>query len=320
LKIGLKHLAVPVALLAGSPAAAQVWHNSMPAPPVGIPTPNQGWGVGSNGHGRWGGMIGGRWEGGMRAPGGWEAYRRPARGWQLPGYWMSGGFQIHDFQRYRLRRPPQGHFWVRYYDDAVLVDGYGRVSDWSGGIAWDGGAYADADVDIGYGSAAAAASASAGGGSMMSVDPNAYYGVQGGYAPPVAGGPPAVQMQGCNCPGYGAGYQYQQGSYGHGYGAQYGYGAGYAGGYYYGAPTTTTIVISSGAASVTTTTTETIEEEVIGGGEEVVTEYVETYRAAPVYRAPRPVYRAPDKRVYRTPDKRVYRTPAPVTGKRRYRK
>lgn len=79
---------------------------------------------------RWGGMIGGRWAGGMQAPGGWSAYRRQRRGASLPPYWMSGAFQIPDYLSFGLAAPPYGYGWVRYYDDAVLVDAQGRVWDW----------------------------------------------------------------------------------------------------------------------------------------------------------------------------------------------
>lgn len=207
--------------------------------------------TGSN-NGRWGGKVGGRWHGGSNAPGGWGAYHRPSRGWTLPPYWMGSGFHISDFGNYGLGAPPYGYFWVRYYDDAVMVDNYGRVRDSVGGIAWD----ADADAYAGHGYAAAAASASAGGG-IRPVDPNAYYddgyyqdqgayGAQyemsGGYAPPAGGGPPVVHYpcpRTCTVP---------------------------AGGYGYYGPVTTTIVIQQAPATITTTTTiteEVIEERVV---------------------------------------------------------
>ncbi|WP_326523404.1 RcnB family protein [Sphingomonas sp.] len=99
------------------------------------------------GQSRWGGRIDGRWYGGVRAPGGWTAYRRPTRGWVLPGYWFAPSFHISDFAYYGLGSPPAGYRWSRYYDDAVLVDGRGRVFDSVGGVDWsryDGGyAYDD---------------------------------------------------------------------------------------------------------------------------------------------------------------------------------
>lgn len=86
---------------------------------------------------RWGGRIDGRWEGGARAPGGWRAYRRPVRGWTLPRYWIAPNFVIADYAYYGLATPGYGYNWVRYYDDAVMVDGRGRVIETAGGIDWD---------------------------------------------------------------------------------------------------------------------------------------------------------------------------------------
>lgn len=91
---------------------------------------------------RWGEKYKGRWQGGWTAPGGWGAYKRPVRGWTLPSYWISGGFWLSDWQSWGLSSPPYGYNWVRYYDDAVLVDRYGRVWDSVSGVDWDGSAYA----------------------------------------------------------------------------------------------------------------------------------------------------------------------------------
>jgi len=87
--------------------------------------------------GRWGSKVGGRWWGGANAPGGWGAYRRPVRGYVLPGYWYAPRFFINDWQGYGFRAPATGYTWVRYYDDAVLVDGRGAVYDTIGGVDWD---------------------------------------------------------------------------------------------------------------------------------------------------------------------------------------
>ncbi|URW76118.1 RcnB family protein [Sphingomonas donggukensis] len=98
---------------------------------------------------RWGQSIGGRWHGGVRAPGGWAAYRRPARGWVLPGYWFAPSFYVNDYAAYGLGAPPYGYTWTRYYDDAVLVDGRGRVYDSVTGLDWDRYAYDDRAYDDG---------------------------------------------------------------------------------------------------------------------------------------------------------------------------
>jgi Ni/Co efflux regulator RcnB len=89
------------------------------------------------GQSRWGSKIGGRWWGGANAPGGWSAYRRPFRGYALPTYWIAPRFYITDWQAYGLTQPAGGYNWVRYYDDAVLVDGRGSVYDTRSGIDWD---------------------------------------------------------------------------------------------------------------------------------------------------------------------------------------
>lgn len=88
---------------------------------------------------RWGGRTQGRWYAGVDAPGGWSAYRRPARGWQLPSYWSAPGFSVYDYASYGLGQPSPGYGWTRYYDDALLIDDAGRVSDSVSGIDWDGG-------------------------------------------------------------------------------------------------------------------------------------------------------------------------------------
>jgi Ni/Co efflux regulator RcnB len=286
----LKTAILASAIIAATPAVAQVYGQSAIPAPMHMRTggplianqphmnPRHGGGQ------RWGGSVNGRWQGGTHAPGGWGAYRRPSRGYQLDRYWMSGNFQISDYGFFGLQTPPNGYFWVRYYDDAVLVDSYGRVRDSVSGIAW-----ADAEADAGYGAASASAAASAGGGygqrggEIQAVDPNgAYYeddtgyGEQrygapypeprGGYAPPMDGGPSAVHVQcrrGC-VQQQGGGYGYEgQGYAGQGYAGQ-GYSSQYSssgGGYYGGGATTTTVTIQYAPVVTTTTTTEEVIEE-----------------------------------------------------------
>jgi Ni/Co efflux regulator RcnB len=107
-----------------APMRAGTWHGN------GAPRVQMG---GS----RWGSKVGGHWWGGMNAPGGWQAYRRPARGYVLPSYWISPRFYINDWSGYGLSQPINGYNWVRYYDDAVLIDGRGSVYDVAEGIDWD---------------------------------------------------------------------------------------------------------------------------------------------------------------------------------------
>ncbi|OYY71778.1 MAG: hypothetical protein B7Y47_06780 [Sphingomonas sp. 28-63-12] len=94
---------------------------------------------------RWGGQIGGRWIGGVQAPGGWGGYRRPGRGFALPRYWIAPSFFIGNYASYGLAPPPSGYSWSRYYDDAVLIDGSGRVYDSVSGIGWEGQDRSDDD-------------------------------------------------------------------------------------------------------------------------------------------------------------------------------
>jgi hypothetical protein len=62
-------------------------------------------------------------------PFGWN-YRPYSIGWRLwPGYYSSR-YWIHDPWQYRLPYAPPGYRWIRYHDDALLVDTWdGRVVD-----------------------------------------------------------------------------------------------------------------------------------------------------------------------------------------------
>lgn len=91
----------------------------------------------------WGGRWNGRWTGGWNAPGGWGGYRQPIRGYVLPSYWVAPQFGIANYASYGLSQPPYGYNWSRYYDDAVLADGNGRVWDSVRGVEWN-------DYDEGY--------------------------------------------------------------------------------------------------------------------------------------------------------------------------
>jgi Ni/Co efflux regulator RcnB len=86
---------------------------------------------------RWGSKIGGQWWGGVNAPGGWAAYRQPFRGYRLPTYWVAPRFYVTDWSYYGLPAPVSGYNWVRYYDDAVMVDRQGAVYDHRGAIDWE---------------------------------------------------------------------------------------------------------------------------------------------------------------------------------------
>lgn len=191
--------------------------------------------------GRWGQRIDGRWHAGWKAPGGWGAYRRPVRGWTLPSYWIGGGFWINDWSSWGLSRPAAGYDWVRYYDDAVLIDRRGRVWDSVSGLDWDrdghGYDYDDgyyAEDDRGYG-----ADYDAPDYDDRDYDRDDRYEYRGDYGHHGYAVRPRVCVANC----------YAQG--------------------YYAAPATTTIVIQS-VPVVTTTTTVTEEYVTYGGGRKVV--------------------------------------------------
>ncbi|WP_197277225.1 RcnB family protein [Sphingomonas profundi] len=91
-----------------------------------------------------------RGPGADRAPGGprdgwrrqtWDGGRgngfRYRRGGRLPGVFASPRYVVRDWDGYDLPPPGPGRDWVRYYDDAVLVDRGGYVIDAVPDIGWD---------------------------------------------------------------------------------------------------------------------------------------------------------------------------------------
>lgn len=239
---------------AASSTAIQSWQAPRARPPVARP-----------GQSRWGSKVGGRWWGGANAPGGWGSYRRPYPGYALPRYWVSPRFHITDWQGYGLSRPVPGYVWVRYYDDAVLVDARGSVFDTRYGLDWDGGddggyvqddrgyddrAYDDRGYDDrGYDDR-----------QIPPPPPPAPSPYRGDYAVPIApdrAPPPPPPLPVGAVPG-GSSWRSADGtttvttsSGGSGY---------YRGGTYYPGPSTTAVVVQS--APVVTTRTETYEDTV----------------------------------------------------------
>ena len=62
-------------------------------------------------------------------PFGWN-YRPYSIGWRLWPSYYSSRFWLNDPWQYRLPYAPPGYRWIRYYDDAILVDTWdGRVVD-----------------------------------------------------------------------------------------------------------------------------------------------------------------------------------------------
>jgi Ni/Co efflux regulator RcnB len=85
-----------------------------------------------------------RWAGGpqpvagMRGPHPGPGFRfhKIRRGGVVPGFWMGPNVVVRNWGAYGFPAPVTGHRWIRYYDDALLVDRYGRVRDGRYGYDW----------------------------------------------------------------------------------------------------------------------------------------------------------------------------------------
>ena len=149
---------------------------------------------------------GGHVRGGHHGINQYPHYQRVERGFALPQHWWGPAFHIGNWGAYGLPQPMHGSRWVRYYDDALLIDGYGRVHDGRWGMNWD--EYAD---DWGHDDR----------GIPVYVGTGDFHPGEEDYA--------WVEGRDGYAGGYGQGYDhryggYHQGAYGHaGYG--YGYGA-----------------------------------------------------------------------------------------------
>jgi Ni/Co efflux regulator RcnB len=64
-------------------------------------------------------------------------HSRLRRGGFINSFWFAPQFFIGDWQSYGFYAPGADQRWVRYYDDAYLVDGDGRVVDSRYGVRWD---------------------------------------------------------------------------------------------------------------------------------------------------------------------------------------
>src|SRR4051794_750125 len=123
-KLSLSILAASVALLPSS-AFGQA------APPAGH--------GGGNWHG--GGSMGGSWRGGGTWHGGTVGprghFRHMQRGFIVPQFWWGPQFTINNWQMYGFGDPGADGRWIRYYDDAYLIDHDGRIRDSREGLDWD---------------------------------------------------------------------------------------------------------------------------------------------------------------------------------------
>ncbi len=58
-------------------------------------------------------------------------------GFIVPPFWFGPQFHVSNWQMYGFAPPPPRHRWVRYYDDAYLIDHDGRIRDARRGMDWD---------------------------------------------------------------------------------------------------------------------------------------------------------------------------------------
>ncbi len=63
-------------------------------------------------------------------------YHRPAVGESLPPAWLDPTYTVGDWQNWGLSQPGAGQRWVRYNDDAALIDTNGHVADVRYGLNW----------------------------------------------------------------------------------------------------------------------------------------------------------------------------------------
>lgn len=158
-----------------------------------------------------------------RAPMGPERrveYRRIDRGGVVPERWRGQDVQVRDWHRYGFPAPAEGGRWIRYYDDALMVDGDGRVRDSRPGWDWD--RYGDRWAEDGDGVPVYAGNgdfqpgrrdyewAERFGSGRPHVETRTYV-ERGPMGPPMAPPPPPPCMPGC-----GGGYGYAYGGYGGG--------------------------------------------------------------------------------------------------------
>jgi hypothetical protein len=185
-------------------------------------------------------------------------WQRINRGGFVPRIWWGPQFQVHNWRVYGFPQPMQGGRWIRYYDDALLIDRAGRVMD--GRYGWDWDRYGDRwsynDDGVPY---------YGGDDDYESEDYDyAEREERGGYRDY---GPPPPPPCARRCAPYGGGA-----SYGSGYGYGYGY--------------------SSGGMIVRTTTT-TVTEAPVVEAHTVYETVVERVRVAPRKRVKRSCNCAP---------------------------
>lgn len=287
-------------------AVAQAAPPPPPPPPIayGAHAPGHGATV-SHGGGHMKGMKGMPGGGHMTGMKGWQRF---GRGHVLPPHFRGRQYFVHDWRSFGFPAPMAGGQWIRYHDDALLIDRHGRVMDGRYGWDWDRRGGHMAHDDGGYGEDRDYAEDGYGrdddygrddhdrdddgygrghhgkGDRMVRVYRHGDRGdCRGGGCGGASYGPPPPH------PGYGYGY-------GYGHGGGYGYGAGCACG---------PVVVTE-----TITTTAPVMES------RTYYETVYEHRAAPRRHYKKPAVRHYSKPVVRRSVKPAYRAPAPRPGER----
>ena len=84
-----------------------------------------------------GGMHGGMMMRHMGPMPGQHFQHRLQRGFIVPQFFWGPQFQIGNWQNYGFADPGPDGRWIRYYDDAYLIDHDGRIRDSREGLDWD---------------------------------------------------------------------------------------------------------------------------------------------------------------------------------------
>jgi hypothetical protein len=69
--------------------------------------------------------------------GGKHNFQRMHKGSRMNSFWFGSRFRVNNWATYGFAAPRPGWFWIRYYDDALLLDGSGMVRDYRGNMDWD---------------------------------------------------------------------------------------------------------------------------------------------------------------------------------------
>jgi Ni/Co efflux regulator RcnB len=64
-------------------------------------------------------------------------HHRLRHGFFVHPFWFGPQFHVQNWQLYGFARPPRDHRWVRFYDDAYMIDRHGRVMDHRYDFDWD---------------------------------------------------------------------------------------------------------------------------------------------------------------------------------------